>query len=181
MKQCPKCQHQSPDKVNFCLSCGADISNIPTEAELFSEQQTGYKECPNCSAINPDKNQVCQNCGADISNILIVPVEREDIKPAGGLLFSEKSIGETLKKVAVIFAIISIILCIIGAIVSISTYIHEISTYGRRLADDVILAKNMTSFILCIVGAVLCPLASLPLYGFGTLITTVQSIDRKLK
>ena len=137
MKICPKCQHQNPDEVDICLSCGENISNVPvcSETDIWHNSTISDNNTP----------------------------------------FSERNIGKALKTVAVVFAIISIILCILGALIFIKIYLKEADKY---LGDE---AKYMTSVILCLVGAVFCPLASLPLYGFGTLITTVQSIDRRLK
>ena len=50
--ECPKCQFDNPDGMQFCGKCGSKLANI----------------CPECEYVNPTEFQFCGKCGAKIDN-----------------------------------------------------------------------------------------------------------------
>ena len=48
--QCPKCQFDGPDGMDFCGTCGARLENT----------------CPNCHHPNPPSFKFCGNCGQSV-------------------------------------------------------------------------------------------------------------------
>jgi uncharacterized membrane protein YvbJ len=67
--QCPTCAATYESGATFCASCGAPLTEAPTEADLQADLQTvriadGAKQCSWCGATNPDDALACQGCGA---------------------------------------------------------------------------------------------------------------------
>ena len=48
--QCPKCQVESPEEMQFCGKCGAKLEKI----------------CLQCNSSNPSDFRFCGNCGHDL-------------------------------------------------------------------------------------------------------------------
>ncbi len=48
--QCPKCQFENPEEMQFCGRCGAKLENI----------------CPQCNFSNPSDFRFCGKCGYDL-------------------------------------------------------------------------------------------------------------------
>ncbi|MCF7809516.1 RDD family protein [bacterium] len=58
---CPNCGAQSPDKVNFCGSCGAKLTDSAAPAASDPPPK-----CPECSGENDLSAQFCRHCGASL-------------------------------------------------------------------------------------------------------------------
>ena len=57
--QCPKCQFENPDGVNFCVECGGKLEKI----------------CPECGFSNSLSHKFCGGCGYKLSLQVEVPVK----------------------------------------------------------------------------------------------------------
>ena len=63
---CPKCGFKNPLGSKFCVSCGADISQIPLE-ETATQEEPSYVICSNCGFKNPLESKFCVKCGAPLT------------------------------------------------------------------------------------------------------------------
>ena len=57
---CPDCGVELDAEANFCVECGADVSNVP------AEDDSGLEECPGCGVSVEDEDNFCVNCGEDL-------------------------------------------------------------------------------------------------------------------
>jgi hypothetical protein len=89
---CPRCQHENPAGMKFCLECAAPLAAT----------------CPSCGAANPPENKFCGQCAAPLrptsTSKFAAPDSYTPKYLAEKILISKAALEGERKQVTVLFA-----------------------------------------------------------------------------
>ena len=82
---CPDCEAELEADANFCVECGADVSDVTPDDD------TELDVCPECGADVESDDSFCVGCGEDLDAYREGDTEDADAEPSDSLVLAVES------------------------------------------------------------------------------------------